>query len=442
MAEARQHVVIVGGGYAGLTVARRLCGRLAEQEAEVTVVDQRSYMTYQPFLAEAASGSVEPRHVVVPLREVLPHCHVLRGEVTGIDHGSHTVRIGVGGAAGESRTELIGYDYLILTPGSVTKTLPVPGLAEQGIGFKTVSEAIYLRNHVLSRLDAAASTVDPELRRRLLTFVFVGGGYAGVEGLAELQDMAMYATRYYESVAPDDMRWMLVEAMGRIMPEVSEGLGRHTERELASVGIDVRLGTTISSMTGGHVVLDSGEEFDSDTVVWTAGVAASPMLGDTDLPLDEKGRVRCTSRLQVEGCSGVFAAGDCAAVPDLTSKQEGATCGPSAQHAVRQAKRLADNVLATLRGKRIRRYKHAYAGSVANLGLYRGVAEVYGVKATGFPAWFLHRAYHLATMPTANRKTRIAADWLLSLPFSRQVVALGEEHDPRRAFVEAAKSTK
>jgi NADH dehydrogenase len=314
-----------------MTFATRFCARLQEGEADVTVLDQRSYMTYQPFLAEAASGSVEPRHVVVPLREVVPSCRVVRGEVTGIEHARRTVRVAVGGSGGESRTQEISYDKLVLTPGSVAKTLPIPGLAEQAVGFKTVSEAIYLRNRVISRLDAASSTTDRELRRRLLTFVFVAGGYAGIEGLAELQDMAAYATRYYDDIEPSDMRWMLVEAMGRIMPEVSESLGRYTERELASVGIEVRLDTTIESMTGGHVVLSTSEEFDADTIVWTAGVAASPMLRQTDLPLDDKGRVRCLATLQVEGCLDVFAAGDCAAVPDLSSKQKGATCGPSAQ---------------------------------------------------------------------------------------------------------------
>lgn len=440
MGEQRPHIVIVGGGYVGMTVAMRLQARLAEGEADVTVIDSRSYMTYQPFLAEAAAGSVEPRHVVVPLRVVLPRCHVLRGEVTAIEHSRRTLTVSVGGEAGESRTEALTYDMLVLAPGSVSKTLPIPGLAEHAIGFKTLSEALYLRNHVISRMDAAASTVDPELRRRLLTFVFVGGGYAGIEGLAELQDMASYATRYYESISTGDMRWVLIEAMDRIMPEVSEGLGRYTESELGAAGIEVKLSTTISSMKSGHVVLDSGEEFDADTVVWTAGVAANPMLEGTDLPLDGKGRVSCLATLRVDGRDAAFAAGDCAAVPDLSAKQEGATCGPSAQHAVRQAKRLGDNVLATLRGKRLRRYKHAYAGSVANLGLYRGVAEIYGVKAKGLPAWLLHRAYHLATMPTANRKARILADWALSVPFRRQIVALGEEHEPRREFVRAAEN--
>ncbi|WP_216215956.1 NAD(P)/FAD-dependent oxidoreductase [Amycolatopsis aidingensis] len=426
-------IVIVGGGYVGMTVARRLRAKLSRDEAAVTVVDPRSYMTYQPFLAEAAAGSVEPRHVVVPLREVLTGCQVFCGEVTGMDSARRSVTLRVP----DGHTEQLGYDLLVVAPGSVSKTLPIPGLAEHAVGFKTLEEAIYLRNHVLSRLDAAASTLDPVLRKRLLTFAFVGGGYAGIEAMAELEDMARHALPYYENLRAEDMRWVLVEAMDRIMPEVSAPLARYTLDRLAERGFESYLNTTMTSVQDGHVVLDNGVEFDADTVVWTAGVKPSPMLANTDLPLDERGRVRCSATLAVEATPGVFAAGDCAAVPDLTSKDPDAVCAPSAQHAARQARRLARNIIARLHGGTQRRYRHSYAGSVASLGLYRGVAEIYGVKLKGAPAWALHRGYHLATMPTAHRKARIAADWALSLPFRRQIVALGEQHEPRKEFVRA-----
>jgi NADH:ubiquinone reductase (H+-translocating) len=429
-------ILIVGGGYVGMYAALRLQRKLRRGKASITVIDPQPHMTYQPFLAEAAGGSIEPRHVVVPLRRVLRRCRVLTARVTGIDHASRVVTVEVP----EGRTEQLGYDLIIVAPGSVSRTLPIPGLAEHAIGFKTIGEAIFLRNHVLSRLDAAASTIDPALRRKLLTFMVIGGGYAGIELLTELEDMARYATRYYENIEPSDLRWVLVEAANRIMPEVSLRMGVYTVERLLERGIEVFLETRVSGMVGGRVILDDGTEFDADTIVWTAGVRANPMLRQTDLPLTERGQVRCTAALQADGQPDVFAAGDCAAVPDLSRIQENpdALTSPSAQHAVRQAKLLAGNVVARLKGRPVRAYKHRYAGSVASLGLYKGVAEVYGVRLKGFLAWFMHRSYHVSRMPTLNRKVRIVADWTLALLFHREVVSLGQIHDPKAEFARVA----
>jgi NADH dehydrogenase len=427
-------IVVVGGGYVGMYTALRLQKKLRRGEAEVTVIDPQPHMTYQPFLPEAAAGSIEPRHVVVPLRKVLRKCHHLTGRVTAINHAAREVTAEL--VSGTVTT--LGYDVLVVAPGSVARTLPVPGLAERGIAFKTVGEAIYLRNHVLSRLDAAATTIDPELRRRLLTFLVVGGGYAGIEALAELQDMARYATRYYENIAAEDLRWVLVEAAGRIMPEVGPRMGRYTVERLMEAGIEVFLDTRVKSMEGGHVVLDDGTEFETDTIVWTAGVKPSPMLEHTDLPRDARGRVECTAELQVVDMPDVFSAGDCASVPDLSKDDPEARTSPSAQHAVRQAKVLADNVVAHLRGKPLKQYKHSYAGSVASLGLYKGVAEIYGVKLRGPVAWFMHRTYHVSRMPTWNRRIRIVFDWTGALFLGREVVALGQIMDPKAEFSRVA----
>jgi NADH:quinone reductase (non-electrogenic) len=431
-------IVVVGGGYVGMYTALRLQKKLRRGEADVTVIDPQPHMTYQPFLPEAAAGSIEPRHVVVPLRKVLRKCHHLTGRVTSINHAAREVTAEL--ISGTVTT--LGYDVLVVAPGSVARTLPVPGLAERGIAFKTVGEAIYLRNHVLSRLDAAATTIDPELRRRLLSFLVVGGGYAGIEALAELQDMARYATRYYENIAPEDMRWVLVEAAGRIMPEVGPRMGRYTVERLLEAGIEVFLDTRVKTMEGGHVVLDDGTEFDTDTIVWTAGVKPSPMLEHTDLPRDARGRVECTAELQVVGMPEVFSAGDCASVPDLSKEDPEARTSPSAQHAVRQAKVLADNVVAYLRGRRLTQYKHSYAGSVASLGLYKGVAEIYGVKLRGPIAWFMHRTYHVSRMPTWNRRIRILFDWTGALFLGREVVALGQIMDPKAEFSRVAGASK
>src|SRR5688572_3547602 len=427
-------IVVVGGGYVGMYTALRLQKKLRRGEADVTVIDPQPHMTYQPFLPEAAAGSIEPRHVVVPLRRVLRKCHHLTGRVTSINHAAREVTVEL--LSGNVTT--LGYDVIVVAPGSVARVLPVPGLAEHGIAFKTVGEAIYLRNHVLSRLDAAATTIDPGLRRRLLTFLVVGGGYAGVEALAELQDMARYATRYYENIAADDLRWVLVEAAGRIMPEVGPRMGRYTVERLIEAGIEVFLDTRVKSMEGGHVVLDDGTEFDTETIVWTAGVKPNPMLEHTDLPRDARGRVECTAELQVVGMPDVFSAGDCASVPDLSKDDPEARTSPSAQPSVRQAKVLADNVVAHLRGKPLTQYRHSYAGSVASLGLYKGVAEIYGVKLRGPVAWFMHRTYHVSRMPTWNRRIRILFDWTGALFLGREVVDLGQIMNPKAEFSRVA----
>ncbi len=425
----RPKIVIIGGGYVGMYTALRLQKKLKPQEAQVAIVDTRSYMTYQPFLPEAAAGNLEPRHVVVPLRLVLRRCDVVTGEVTAVDTRRRVVRV-----AGQHEESELPYDHLVMAPGSVPRTLPIPGLADVGIGFKRVEEAIFLRNHVIDQLDLATGATDKELRARALSFVFVGGGYAGVEALAELEDMAAYATRFYDDIEPRDLQWVLVEASGRILPEVGEDMGVYTLAELRGRGIDVRLNTRLESAVDGHVRLSDGAELHANTLVWTAGVKPHPVVARSGLPLDERGRVRATPELTVVGMPGHWTAGDCAAVPDLTKEEQGATTGPSAQHAVRQAKQLGDNLIAALRGEPLTPYRHAYAGSVASLGLHKGVAQVYGVKLRGWPAWFMHRTYHLSRVPTFNRKCRVVADWTAALFFRREVVSLGSLTRPRAEF--------
>ena len=433
-------IVILGGGYVGFYTALRLRKRLGRREVAIVVVDPRSYMTYQPFLPEAAAGSLEPRHVVVSHRQALDGVDVLNGRVTGVRHAERTVRI-----APEVGPEYeITYDHLVVALGSVARTLPIPGLAEQGIGFKTVEEAIALRNTALARLDAAASTWDADERRRLLTFTFVGAGFAGVEALAEVEDMvrAAVAGGRYEGITHDDLRFVMIEGSTRILPELGEEMGGYALEQLRARGIEVHLATFLSSCADGHVVTSTGLEFDSATIVWTAGVKANPVLADTDLPLDESGRVRALPTLQVvtadgEVVEGAWTAGDCAAVPDLTAAS-GVLCSPSAQHAVRQARHLGDNMARFLRGAEPTPYRHKHVGTVASLGLGKGVAQVYGVKVRGWAAWFMHRTYHVAQMPTLNRKVRIVLDWTLSMFFRRELVALGSLHEPRATFVEAA----
>ncbi|HEX5741478.1 MAG TPA: NAD(P)/FAD-dependent oxidoreductase [Pilimelia sp.] len=429
-----ERILVVGAGHVGLYAALRLARKL--RRAEVVVVDPQPHMTYQPFLPEAAAGSISPRHSVVPLRPALRGCRIITGRVTRIRHAARTATVEP--VTGPSFD--IGYRHVVVAPGSVSRTLPVPGLREHGIGFKTIGEAIYLRNHVLQRLDVAAATTDPAVRGRALTFVVVGGGYAGIEALAEMEDMTRAALRYYPELRQAEVRWVLVEATQRVLPEVDRDMGAYTVRQLLKRGLDIRLGTRLESCVDGEVVLSDGARFPADTIVWTAGVRPAPMLNQTDLPRDDRGRVTCDATLRVvdaagRAVEGAWSAGDCAAVPDLTGAP-GDLCSPSAQHAVRQARRLADNIAAVERGRAPKPYRHRHVGSVASLGLHKGVAQVYGVKLTGLPAWFMHRTYHMSRIPSFNRKLRVVADWTLALFTRREVVSMGQLENPRESFAE------
>ncbi|MEU9973577.1 NAD(P)/FAD-dependent oxidoreductase [Streptomyces sp. NPDC051014] len=443
MVKERARILVVGGGYVGMYTAlrlqRKLKAELRRDEVDITVVTPDPYMTYQPFLPEAAAGSISPRHVVVPLRRVLDRCHVVIGEVTSIEHAKRTAEVTTLATAEERKgATFLPYDELVLAPGSIARTLPIPGLAEHGIGFKTVEEAIGLRNHVIEQMDIASSTRDPAIRDAALTFVFVGGGYAGVEALGELEDMARYATRYYHNVQPEDLRWILVEATDRILPEVGRELGRYTVTELRRRNIQVLLDTRLESCADRVAVLSDGQRFPTRTLVWTAGVKPHPVLAATDLPLTPRGRLKCTAELTIDGVDHAWAAGDAAAVPDVTAAAPGTDTAPNAQHAVRQAKVLGDNVVHALRGEPLDTYAHAYVGSVASLGLHKGVAQVYGRKLKGYPAWFMHRVYHLSRVPTFNRKARVLAEWILSGLFKREIVSLGSLEHPRAEFELAA----
>ncbi|HLK74669.1 MAG TPA: FAD-dependent oxidoreductase [Streptosporangiaceae bacterium] len=431
-------ILIVGGGYIGMYTARRLERLLRRGEATVTVVDPRGYMTYQPFLAEAAGGSVEPRHVIAALPRVLRRTRILTGKIVSIDHASRLAVFAP--VSGPERA--LHYDVLVMAAGSVSRVLPVDGLAEYGAGFKTVSEAVHLRNHVLGQLAVAASADDPAVRAQALTFVVVGGGFAGVEALAELQGLADEAVRFHPALDRAELRWVLVEATGRILPELDERLGQWTLRALRRRGVDVRLHTRLASAAHGTVLLDDGSELAAGTLVWAAGVRPSPLGASAGLPADETGRIQVGADLAVTGVPGVFAAGDIAAVPDLS--RPGEFCAPNAQHAVRQSKVLARNIVAFVRGGQLKPYRHAYLGSVAGLGHHQGVAQVYRIRLTGFAGWLAHRVYHLFWVPTLSHKARVLADWTLALFFRRETTQLTSlehpEDDFRAAIDDAARA--
>ncbi|UGY91813.1 NAD(P)/FAD-dependent oxidoreductase [Streptomyces gobiensis] len=440
----RPRILVVGGGYVGLYAARRILKKMRYGEATVTVVDPRSYMTYQPFLPEAAAGSISPRHVVVPLRRVLPKAEVLTGRVSTIDQDRKVATI----------TPLVGdsyelpFDYLVVALGAVSRTFPIPGLAEQGIGMKGVEEAIGLRNHVLEQFDKADSTTDEDVRRKALTFVFVGGGFAGAETIGEVEDLARDACKYYPSVKREDMRFVLVDAADKILPEVGPELGQWGLEHLKKRGIEVYLETSMDSCVDGHVVLKNGLEVDSNTIVWTAGVKPNPALANFGLPLGPRGHVDVEPTLQVKGTDYIWAAGDNAQVPDLVGKKQGKPepnfCPPNAQHALRQARQLGDNVISGMRGFPQGEYEHANKGAVAGLGIHKGVAMIAlgkkrKIKLKGRIAWYMHRTYHGMAVPTWNRKIRVFADWTLHMFLKREVVSLGAMENPREEFYEAAK---
>lgn len=423
-------ILIVGGGFAGMYAALEM-KRLAAAGHRVTLVSSENFMQYQPFLPEVASGTIDPRAVVVPLRPLLKHATVDVGEVTAIDRQLRRVDVRIPDGA----TVGLDYDILVLTAGSWSRVLPIPGLAEHGVGFKTVQEAIYLRNHVLSRLDVASQTEDPQRRRAALTFVFVGAGYAGVEALGELEDLARDAMRSYPALRAHDMRWLLIEAAGRILPELPADLADYAQGQLRRRDIEVLLNTRLESAEGQTIRLSDGRAFSADTLVWTAGVKPSPLAGLGGFPIDDRGRIVVDDHLRVVGEPDVWAAGDIAAVPDLTT---GGLAPPTAQHAMREGRRLGRNLTATLLGGELEPFIWRNVGGVCSLGRYKGVANVFGINVKGFPGWFLHRSYHLLAMPTIGRRVRIAIDWTIALLFPRDISQLGSLEHPREPFERAA----
>jgi NADH:quinone reductase (non-electrogenic) len=417
------NVVIAGGGFGGANVARRLERTLPKQSARLMLVNDVNFLLYTPFLPEAAAGLLEPRHVVTPLREILKRTYLRLGAITAHDPAARTVEL----RTHEGEAQTIRYDQLVISLGSVSRTVPVPGLAEHAIGFKSLADAIWLRNHVVETLEEANATEDPARRERLLTYVFVGGGYAGLEALAELQDFAADAMDVYPRARLHGMRWILIEATDRVLPEIDEKLADYAVRELKGRGIEIRLGTTIESVDSESATLSTGEAVPTRTVVWTAGVRPHPSLRQLSLPLDERGRVEVDDRLAVRGMDGVWAIGDCAAVPD----PERGFSPPAAQYAIRQAKVVAANVSSELGVGEPRRYTYSSRTAFVNLGRYKAVGRLGGRTFSGFLAWWMARTYHLIQIPGIFRKLRAVIDWTVSLPFQRDLSEVGSIGHPR-----------
>jgi len=443
-AQDRPRILIVGGGYVGFTVAKKIQKAIKQTGGVVTIVEPNPYMTYQPFLPEVAAGSMEGRNATVPLRQHLRDTELIPGHVVSVNHAERTATVE---PIDNGEPFDLKYDEIILGAGAVTRAFPIPGLAEVAIGMKTVEEAVSVRNWVLERIEVASVLDDPDARRRALTVVVVGGGFAGVETISELEDMAREAVNRNDRLSVSDLRFVMIEAAPRIMPEVPEDRAEKVVAELRARGIEVLLNTSLSDATDGRLLLinmtdkSPAGEMDTDTLIWTAGVAASPMLKNTDFPIDERGRVRVNADLRVAGDNGVvegaWAAGDNAAVPDLSGGGVGGFCVPNAQHASRQALVLAKNILASRRGEPLTDYYHETIGVVAGIGLWKGVANFKGKTFAGPLAWIMHRGYHGSAIPTTERTVRVMTTWALNQLFGRDTTTIRHQRSPRLAFQEA-----
>ncbi len=428
-------ILIIGGGYAGFYTAWKLEKLLKKGEAEVTLVDPLPYMTYQPFLPEVAAGSIEARHTVVSHRQHLKKTTLVSGRMTQVVHKTKKATIEVEGG----KTITLSYDQIVMTAGAVTRTFPIEGIAEKAIGMKTIEEAIEVRNRLFANFNrAAALPKSNPLRKKLLTLIVVGGGFAGIEAFAELRSAATALLRHYPEISFDEVNFHLIEAMGRIMPEVSEKTALQVIENLKKRAAYVHLNTQVVSAKDGKVKLSTGEVFESDLIIWTAGVAAAPVAKNCDFPLDARFRLSANAKLQiVEGDKPVknaWTAGDVAAVPDLSGGGVGGYCVPNAQHAVRQAKLLAKNIVANLRGEEIREYRWKTIGAVAGLGIGIGAIKVGNFGMIGFLPWLAHRGYHGLAMPTWERKIRVISGCVWDAILGRDLVSIEATKTPRLFF--------
>jgi NADH dehydrogenase len=425
--------VILGGGYGGLYAAKRLERKLGRED-RITIVSDENFMLFTPLLPGAAAGTLEPRHVVVSLRDQLKRSEVVLGHVEGADPDGRTVAVRT--AAGDTRA--ITYDQLVVALGSTTRTFPIPGLAEHAIGFKTLSEAIALRNRLIHSFEQAETLPDGEARRALLTYVFVGAGYAGLEGIAELQDFARDVIDRYPQLSIDDTRFVLVEARDRVMGEIGPKLAAFATAQLRKRGLDVRLSTTLEKVEADRVTLSDGDVIPARTVCWTAGVKPVPAVERLGLPIGAGGRIAVDACCRVEGFPDVWAIGDCAGVPDAA--RPGELCPPTAQHALRQGRLVGKNVAAVLAGGEPKPFTFKTLGVFVDMGRYKAVAETGPLRWRGFPAWFLARTYHLLLMPGIKRRVRLVTDWTVGLLFGRDASDLGQLGHPGRLEVTAPPS--
>ncbi|WP_435178029.1 NAD(P)/FAD-dependent oxidoreductase [Actinacidiphila sp. bgisy145] len=418
---ARPKILVVGAGFAGVGCVRRLERRLGAEEADLALVTPFSYQLYLPLLPQVASGILTPQSIAVSLRRSHRYrTRIIPGGAIGVDTKAKVCV--VRSVTGEIVNE--PYDYIVLAPGSVTRTFDIPGLADHARGMKTLAEAAFIRDHVIAQLDLADASNDEAERAARLQFVVVGGGYAGTETAACLQRLTTNALCRYPRLDPRQIKWHLIDIAPKLMPELGDKLGRSAQQILRDRGIDISLGVSVAKAGPDEVTLTDGRVLPCRTLIWTAGVTASPLIGTLDAET-VRGRLAVTAQMTVPGRSGVFALGDAAAVPDLAKDEEGAVCPPTAQHAMRQGRTVADNVIATLRGRPLQPYVHHDLGLVVDLGGRDAVSKPLGIELRGMVAQAVARGYHLSAMRTNVAKTRVLTNWLLNAVAGDDFVRIG-----------------
>lgn len=415
-------VVVVGGGFAGAYAAQALERRLRGIDAEITLIDRQNYFVFSPLLVEAGTGNLEPRHAVVSLRSFLKRARFRMAEVVDIDAERRTVLHRASPTAPVKETP---YDHLVLAAGSVTRLPPVPGLAAHGYGMKSMADAVLLRDRAIRMLEEAEVAETEEDRAAAVHFVVVGGNFTGVEVAGEFDEFLKHAARGYRSVRPRHCKVTLVELTDRILGVMDPDLSEYALTQLRKRGVEVRLGASVREIRDGEVELENGEVLRTSTLVWCAGIAPSPLLATLPFDKDRLGYLLCEPDLRVRGTDRVWGIGDCAVNPGPDGKPYPAT----AQHAVQQAKDVAKNIRRALDGRPTEPHVFTPLGSLAALGCRTGVAKVFGVKLSGFWAWFLWRTVYLVRMPGWRRRVRVALDWTMDLVFRREYVSLGVHRD-------------
>jgi NADH dehydrogenase len=416
MSHEPKRVLILGSGFGGLYTALHLEKKLRRaSNIEMTLINRENFFLFTPMLHEVAAGDLDVTHIVNPVRKLLRRSHFFNGDIKAINLTERRV---IATHADDNHDHELRYDYLVLALGSVTNFYNLPGLAQSALTMKSLGDAIHLRSRLIKNLEDADFECSHEDRSRLLTVVVVGGGFAGVETIASVNDFVREAIRYYPRLTPEELRIVLIEATEAILPELGTKLGVYAQEKLARRGVEFRMKTAVRGVSDGGVALSDGSTIKTNLLVWTAGVSPNPLLTMLDCS-KERGRLITNEFLEVEGWPGVWALGDCAAVPDSAT---GKFCPPTAQHALRQGKVVAENIVAAIAGGRRRPFRFKTIGALATIGKRTGVARIFGVNFSGFVAWWLWRTIYLSKLPRFEKKLRVALDWALDLLFSKDLV--------------------
>lgn len=431
-----KRILILGSGFGGLYTAMHLEKKLRRaSNVEVTLVNRENFFLFTPMLHEVAAGDLDITHIVNPVRKLLRRTQFFNGDVKAINLSKRTV---LATHADDNHDHELRYDYLVLALGSVTNFYNLPGLAQNALTMKSLSDAILLRSRLIKNLEDADFECSREERSSLLTVVVVGGGFAGVETIASVNDFVREAIRYYPRLTPNELRIVLIEAAEAILPELGSKLGAYAQEKLAERGVEFRMKTAVKSVSNGEVSLSDGSSIKTNLLVWTAGVSPNPLLSMLECS-KERGRLITNEFLEVEGWPGVWALGDCAAVPDSST---GKSCPPTAQHALRQGKVVADNIVAAIAGGRRQPFRFKTIGALASIGKRTGVARIFGVNFSGFVAWWLWRTIYLSKLPRFEKKVRVALDWALDLLFSKDLVQFIDANSGKREPARAVAGTQ